>query len=199
MRQNIINRNSSWIQYPTLTKPYHDINVTDLPSNEEIKEEIAKAYQAARQAMLEVGISEQDIDVAASINLKVNGRPQDTEFVDIGDEYVNESDDDKSENDTPNDESCYSNDLSAYVTQESARTQIATQKNASVYLASELFPNMHEELDLKSSRVGSRHTFSILDSNGNVKAIKKSTFLWMLTTGRQSPSTDRTRRFMNDK
>lgn len=70
--------------------------------------------------------------------------------------------------------------------------EVSTNEN--IYDATELFPNVSDELKLKNS-ANCKHVFKIRNRSNKIVYVKKKTFIWMLTSGQQKCSSDRIHRF----
>lgn len=70
--------------------------------------------------------------------------------------------------------------------------------NNEEFEAEQLFHNLNGELSLKNCTT-EKHTFKIRNQSGKVCNVKKSTLVWMLTSGRFKCSNDRVSRFQQPK
>lgn len=170
-----------------------------LPSDECIIQAVERAQEAAHEALLNIGIRHEDINLADSIN-SINNIPEEVEFVNVEftDFYMDGHEDTaigdyRADNEYNNDE-IEAEGINGTEAQHDLEVDINC--NNVVYDAAELIPNYNDTLNLKSSTVGEKYCFRIRDSTGTVKVVKKSTFLWLITTGKYRLSSDRSRRFI---
>lgn len=160
-----------------------------LPSNEDIVSSIEKSKITAQKTLLDLGIEPSLINICDSVLNHCN--VQEMEFFDINlDECIDEQRDIT--------QSTLLNDQEEITCNNHDSAELVCECNTTtVYEAAELFGECGE-LKLKSSVSGNKHTFKISDSSGQIKNVKKSTLLWMITEGRHRLSTDRMRRFQQN-
>lgn len=87
------------------------------------------------------------------------------------------------------------------VAQEEGSSEDANSINdgKDLYELDKLFPECKGRLNLKNTTAGHKHTFRLQDRRGNIRTVKKSTIVWMLTEGNYKLSADRTRRFKQNE
>lgn len=181
MKRCIMYKHHDQINFPYINTKRQNQSCLILPSNDDIKASVVKCKTNAQKTLLGLGMEPSLIDMSDSVLNHVDF--QRTEFVGVD---VEDS----------SDEEYFKHDI--YDDQGNARCdQYVTDGSSTVYNAAEHFSNC-DEIKLKSSTSGLKHTFKISDSSGQIKNIKKSTLLWMLTEDRHKLSADRVRRFQQN-
>ncbi|XP_021709428.1 uncharacterized protein LOC110679341 [Aedes aegypti] len=222
MTRCIMYENRDRISYPYIDAKQHNQSSLVLPSNDDIIRKIEKCKTNAEQNLLEVGIEKAMIDLNDSVcnhaivpriefvgieesfeeeveeeeedeeDDVVAGTPE-TQFVGVKDCFEGENvehEDVIQSKELEEANCCHQSDEFQNIT----LTNTLNEDLRPVYDANKVFTNC-EELNIKNSVSGQKHTFRISDSNGQIKNVKKSTLLWMLTDGRNRLSSDRMRRF----
>lgn len=198
-KNQIMHKYKNSINFPSLSilqKQPRDI--PELPSDAIIIETIEKAQNAAREALIRIGMAEEEIDMTDSIIVrKSRSQEAGNDSVEDEDYYMEEDDEHEFEEEIDDCDTRNSEDEEMFDESESEECTGETfQEVQPIYDAEELFPNCNDTLNLKSSTTGEKHSFRIRDKKGNVKSVKKSTFLWMVTPAKYRLSSDRLRRFV---
>lgn len=196
MKRHIMYKHRDIIKFPFMEKLQRRCNgLTTLPSDIEMIEAVEKAQTVAYEILVSLGLSRSTIEIQDSIGLGIN--VPDIEFIDVG---LTEDSTDSDEHSIDS-SSLPKFDLHCEELSDSENVEYddnmsnQAQSHELVYDAAKIFKNFNDDLQLKSSRTGNKHTFKIKDAKGDIKNVKKSTLLWMLTAGRHKLSTDRLRRF----
>lgn len=210
MKWCIMYKYAGVIEFPSLTSKRKQIQrYFIMPSDLEIQVAVDEAKTSATEMLMGLGIDINIVDMDEAIYLMPHCSIQETEFIDVENYIVSENsdidaddnvyvlDDDGLEEDKVHVLNTSGNPVgNSTADEQSDVVNDDVSEDNRLYEASKIFPNYNnQELKLTSSRVGNRHTFKIIDSRGVVKFIKKSTFLWMWTEGRNRLSNDRMRRF----
>ncbi|XP_053699211.1 uncharacterized protein LOC128746192 [Sabethes cyaneus] len=187
MKMTIMLKHQKSINFPALI--CESSTEQSMPSDDELITVVEKAMITARRILFNLGLDNDSIDLCNSLNKTDTMLPA-IEFINIGADLC-VSDDEMESEDIEHTESFLQDEP---ISDEGDHSH-ETTTTGDIFDAAELFDNCNDGLNLKSSRVGDRHSFKIRDSDGRIKVIKKSTVLWMFTQGRQQLSTDRIRRF----
>lgn len=202
MKLRVAYRNKHMLKFPTIDRRESKYTeVFELPSDEEIFNKIEEAQQSASRKLQQLGINETEGLFEDSLQkrqmLFAFVCTEDVDGDDLNDDY----DIDEMETVEPPEVSAILD--STAPDEDSSELEEATEEthdsniddDIKTYEASLLFPNMNNNLNLKSSTT-KKHTFKIRDSTGKIFFIKKSTLVWMLTTGRHRRVATRVARYM---
>ncbi|XP_062702600.1 uncharacterized protein LOC109428658 [Aedes albopictus] len=195
-KKNVMHRNAHVLNFPSLKNNSIKTEKVTMPTNDEIIREVEKAQASVERILIELGIDSSDICFDSSVTTKclttkqISSSPE-VEFITVPEEYG--SDDDVQEN---IDEEAYAFDESEFITVPEEFAVYEKEIKCDVHDASELFENIGEEILLPDSK-NFKNVFKIKNRRNKIIHVKKRTFLWMLTSGLQKCSTDRTYRFFD--
>lgn len=167
-KKDIMHRNEHTLNFPSMKRQPSEADVRfEMPTNEDITAAVENAQQSVREILLQLGVDAEDISFESSVTTH---KPKSKLTVDCGDfEFI------------------------------SIPVEIEPcmpQNNEDVHNAVELFENIGEELLLPDSK-NFKNVFKIRNQRNKIVHVKKRTFLWMLTSGMQKCSVDRTYRFFD--
>lgn len=182
MKTCIMYKHKDKISFPSITRCNKSTPSQYLPSDEEIITAVEKAHCSAREELQRVGLMDPNFTDAIIYKLDP---PSELEFVNCceGSCFNSETEPSKEPE---------------FISVGHANAWAETDSNIPqepICEAVELFPNCSDNLNLKSTTVGSKYSFKIRDLKGQIKTIKKATLLWMMAPSRFRLSNDRLRRF----
>lgn len=179
-KRDAIHRNAHVLKFPSLKNTLKETEKLAMPTNDEIIDVVERAQKSVREILIDLGVDSADISFDSSLTTKCpKAKPvNDIEFVTVPDEF--EAYENENYDDIPEEFEVYGNE------------------NDDVHDASELFENIGEDVCLRDSKQ-LKNVFKIKNRRNKIVHVNKRTFLWMLTSGMQKCSTDRTYRFFENK
>lgn len=190
MKLLIMYRRRNLINFPSLLRQDQKVSETpvyDLPNDNEICNAILEAENNATNLLIFVGCTVDEISFSNNIVIQNSKTIPDFQFVDTsaGTEW-------NDENDVANHQENGSEE--AIEEENFSPSNVTDAEN--IETAESIFNRAGGELVLRNCESLSKsHAFKLKGVNGKIVYVKKSTMLWLLTSGRFRRSNDRLRRF----
>ncbi|XP_065074604.1 uncharacterized protein LOC135698522 [Ochlerotatus camptorhynchus] len=167
-KRDVMHRNQQALKFPGVKKRSMDDTSFKMPTTDEIIDIVEQAQQSARDILIDLGVDANDISFECSVSTKSLKEKPTTSLGDV-----------------------------EFITVPDEFETFEKNSNNDIHDASELFQNVGSELLLRNS-INHKNVFKIKTQQNKVVHVKKRTFLWMLISGLQKCSTDRTYRFMDN-
>ncbi|XP_062702468.1 uncharacterized protein LOC109424774 isoform X1 [Aedes albopictus] len=198
MKLLIVHRRKADLNFPCLQKQQLKCQKTanqDLPNDDQIRLAIDTAAKNAEHLLTCLGVQNLEIDFRESMT-RNSKTESEFEFVSIeSSEVANNSNDSACKDACELNEYQITDGISSDAEVESSSLNENSMKHI-IEDAEKIFSNAGGELLLRQcSSENNRNVFYVKGINGKVISIKKSTMLWMLSSGRFKRSNDRLRRF----